>query len=193
MVNEVDSGLRCCASFAKYDRASAWWRTSQLCLDGEWAQFLETWPRSGMTRNGTAYQLPPSALLTRETAFSLLPTPQATDATAGEIIGKDDEFYTTSGGTLRRYNRSGHDSSLSLGRWVKFFPTPAARDYRSGMSQEALHRRQQESSRGVNLSEFTQRLQGGNGKLNPDWVEWLMGYPIGYTALRDLETPSCRK
>ncbi len=26
------------------------------------------------------------------------------------------------------------------------------------------------------------------GKLNPDWVEWLMGWPIGWTALKHLET-----
>ena len=27
-----------------------------------------------------------------------------------------------------------------------------------------------------------------NGKLNPQWVEWLMGFPIGWTDLRPLET-----
>ena len=25
-------------------------------------------------------------------------------------------------------------------------------------------------------------------RLNPDWVEWLMGWPIGHTALKPLET-----
>jgi len=27
-----------------------------------------------------------------------------------------------------------------------------------------------------------------NGQLNPDWVEWLMGWPIGWTDLKPLET-----
>jgi hypothetical protein len=31
------------------------------------------------------------------------------------------------------------------------------------------------------------------GSLNPEWVEWLMGYPIGHTACADSATPSCRK
>jgi len=31
------------------------------------------------------------------------------------------------------------------------------------------------------------------GSLNPNWVEWLMGYPIGHTALKDSETPLSRK
>jgi hypothetical protein len=26
------------------------------------------------------------------------------------------------------------------------------------------------------------------GHLNPEWVEWLMGWPIGWTALEPLET-----
>lgn len=31
------------------------------------------------------------------------------------------------------------------------------------------------------------------GKLNPAWVEWLMGFPIGWTDLEGLETPSSPK
>lgn len=29
-------------------------------------------------------------------------------------------------------------------------------------------------------------------RLNPDWVEWLMGWPIGWTALRPLATDRFR-
>ena len=29
----------------------------------------------------------------------------------------------------------------------------------------------------------------GAGQLNPEWVEWLMGFPIGWTGLNVLETP----
>ena len=28
-----------------------------------------------------------------------------------------------------------------------------------------------------------------SGSLNPEWEEWLMGYPIGWTELEDSETP----
>jgi len=31
--------------------------------------------------------------------------------------------------------------------------------------------------------------QQGSGQLNPNWVEWLMGYPTGHTDLKDSETP----
>ena len=29
---------------------------------------------------------------------------------------------------------------------------------------------------------------GNGGQLNPPWVEWLMGWPIGSTDLKPLET-----
>jgi len=31
------------------------------------------------------------------------------------------------------------------------------------------------------------------GTLNPTWVEWLMGFPIGHTVLEHWETRSSRK
>ena len=44
------------------------------------AVFSETWPTSGMTRNGTAYALPTSAPVTPASGSSLLPTPTTQDA-----------------------------------------------------------------------------------------------------------------
>jgi hypothetical protein len=35
---------------------------------------------------------------------------------------------------------------------------------------------------------FDQIKQAG-GKLNPEWVEWFMGFPRGHTDLGNLETP----
>jgi hypothetical protein len=44
----------------------------------------------------------------------------------------------------------------------------------------------------INFSLINQVKGGGvelsSGKLNPEWVEWLMGWPIGHTALEDAET-----
>ena len=61
----------------KYDPITSSWKTSQLCLDGDLQEFLGTWPRSGMTRNGTAYRLPTLAESTSGTEYGLLPTPAA--------------------------------------------------------------------------------------------------------------------
>ncbi len=64
------------------------WEKPQLDLFGQQEQFSETWPTSGMTRNGSAYPLPPSAHPTPGTASSSSPTalfrtPLASDASRG--------------------------------------------------------------------------------------------------------------
>ncbi len=33
------------------------------------------------------------------------------------------------------------------------------------------------------ISDEERKAMRGGGKLNPEWVEWLMGWPIGWTAL----------
>lgn len=46
-------------------------------------------------------------------------------------------------------------------------------------------------SGGDDLATAVAREVGGS--LNPPWVEWLMGFPPGWTALKPSETPSSRK
>lgn len=83
---------------AKCDPATSSWKTSQLCFTGEWAEFSETWPRSGFMQSGTAYQLPTLAPLTPATDYGLLPTvmkgrcgPGGSQGckTARKLIGRD--------------------------------------------------------------------------------------------------------
>lgn len=65
--------------FAWYNQKSSSWKTWQRCLEGGWAEYKETWPVSGMTRNGIAYQLPILDWHIRDIGASLWPTPQAKD------------------------------------------------------------------------------------------------------------------
>lgn len=64
-----------CEPFAWYDRSTRSWKTWQRCLMTEWESFSGTWPRSGLTRNGIAYQRKPSAPLMNVTVYGSLPTP----------------------------------------------------------------------------------------------------------------------
>ena len=64
------------------------WEKPHLDLYGQQEQFWETWPTSGMTRNGSVYPLPLSAHPTLATASSSSPTvlfrtPLASDAARG--------------------------------------------------------------------------------------------------------------
>lgn len=57
----------------------------------------------------------------------------------------------------------------------EMFATPQARDYRSGSLD-----RWNDPRRSRNLNDQV------GGLLNPAWVEWLMGWPIGWTELQPL-------
>jgi hypothetical protein len=49
--------------------------------------------------------------------------------------------------------------------------TPTARDWRSGKASEATHAK--------NSRPLSEQV---GGALNPTWVEWLMGFPLEWTA-----------
>lgn len=42
------------------------------------------------------------------------------------------------------------------------------------------------------LAEGCIPFEGGSGNLNPEWTEWLMGFPVGWTELNASETPCAR-
>ena len=60
------------------------------------------------------------------------------------------------------------------------WPTPTARDGKGASGHKKLSRR---------LADLTYRARivdgVTTGSLNPRWVEWLMGFPIGWTDLED--------
>ena len=155
-------------SFANYDPATSSWRTSQRCLVEGWATYSETWPRSGTTRNGTAFQLPPLALRTNATGYGLWPTP-TTDSASNRSS---------------RYAQGG----MPLAAAVKLWPTPTAMgDKCVGRMDEWGGSRSREKLRSM-VPESELR-----GALNPTWVEWLMGYPLGWTDCEPSATPSSRR
>ncbi len=148
------SGAKSSGLLANYDRASSSWRTSQICLvaqlngqaDGL-AEYLETWPRSGMMRSGIASHRPLSVLHTCETGFGLWPTPN-----------KSNGFAPFSTLTMQRKQcGETRPSGAKMGFDLKW--EPRCVPYLVG------------------------------GWINPALSEWLMGFPIGHTALPPVETP----
>ena len=146
-------------------------KTSQTCLmeNGEigLSEFCGTFPRSGMMRSGTVYQLPNLARTITEIGSGLLPTPAA-----------------STGGTTpnwQPFRKSGHRAQLTLQQYVRMWPTPAARDYKGARLPETMAKtgRNPETNSLPDSVEF----KGDIGRLNPTWVEWLMGFPIGHTDL----------
>ena len=115
-----------------------------------------------MMRSGTVYQLPNLARTITEIGSGLLPTPTTQDHRC--------------------------DATMNLPRMVakRMWPTPSASDNRDrgNMSNPCLQKR---IEKGKQLM-LSQVVHPTSGKLNPNWVEWLMGYPTGHTDLKDSET-----
>ena len=83
----------------------------------------------------------------------------------------------------------------SCGPKQRMFPTPTTRDYKGGYKTESLTRKDGKSR---HLDALPNAVLDGagvetvTGQLNPDWVEWLMGWPIGYSALKQSVTVKSR-
>ena len=191
---------------AHYNQPTQSWRTSEdISLWGDY-KLLENLPKSGMTRSGVLYQQPVWVRLIDETASSLWPTP-----TTQEVEHPNTELTQT----LRRKSKNGKTShSLGLADAVRVWPTPTADDASNvnpksnrfrglvaavnepmwptptyGKLSGGTGGMQQIEAKylvGEITSEERRAMRAGNGgKLNPMWVEWLMGFPLGWTDLED--------
>ena len=159
---DQDCGQSTRASFARFDPDMSLWKTSQTSVLGGWEPFSETWPRSGIMRSGTAYRLPPSAPITAVIGCSWLPTPTASAFTQNKSLGKNAKVRLSLNGMAK------------TGLW----PTPTARDHKDSGDQEKLAKHAHKKRLGCSVAASNPH---GRGSLNPTWVEWLMGFPIGWT------------
>ena len=192
MVNDPDSGWKWPGSLAKFDPNSRLWKTRQCSLLGDSTEFSETWPRWGLMRDGELSELMTWAPPTAANESGSWPTPRRTDADRG---GRGDLIQAVRGNTNSHFKmwptphgfskdgKSNGPSGNELGRAVnRAYPTPLARDAhnRSGQAKRYL-----EQGR-VNLQDRN-AADGIRGSLNPTWVEWLMGWCLGWTDLKPLE------
>jgi len=185
--SEADFFSRSYGSFARYDHSSSSWKMSQELLP-----FLEPlqelWPRSGMIVAGECYPLMTWERRTIERDGSVLPTPTAQEGgynQSSPTSKKRPTLTTMASKNLwptpvvhGNYNRRGASktSGNGLATVVKMFPTPRA--------SEATRAGQAEGNRKSPGITWV-ATNGQPGKLNPQWVEWLMGYNIDHTALED--------
>jgi len=166
-----DCGEKWPASLARFDLDSRSWKTRQFLLLGDSALFSETWPRWGMMRNGECWERVTREPRIFERESGYWPTPRVV------MPDNSKRKATLNPKTLRYEREDGESFSMNLADAVKMWPTPTARDWKSGKaSPETMARNSRPLSEAV------------GGTLNPPWVEWLMGWPPGWTDLRRLAT-----
>jgi hypothetical protein len=179
-------------SLAKFDPDSCSWKTAQLSLLGDSELSSVIWPRSGMTAGGQCWELPMSAPPTSATGSGLWQTPVADDAVnrvAGKWNSRGEPKLSAqvlmakwpTPTVCGNYNRKGASATSGDGLATAVYQTPVARMYKdNGKNPSELDR-----------NSPTLAMQAG-GALNPTWVEWLMGWPLGWTDLKPLATDRCQ-
>lgn len=68
------------------------------------------------------------------------------------------------------------------GKGAPLWPTPTAGSLCGG-SGHYMRLKALEEAGEITEEERKSMSAGNGGQLNPDWVEWLMGFPIGWTSL----------
>jgi DNA (cytosine-5)-methyltransferase 1 len=88
------------------------------------------------------------------------------------------------------YNRKGasKNSGDGLATFVAKYPTPRTTGLYGGTGSRKMIQKLFNNNQ-ITETERTSMINGNGGTLNPTWVEWLMGFPLGYTNLADSATP----
>ncbi len=174
-------------SFAHYDPATCSWRTCQASFIAGLETYSATWPRAGMTRNGIASQRRPLAPLTSVTgsgSWPTLPTPRLCSGLRSSGLNRTEMQRALQRWLTPTVNDSKNNNGpAQTTRRRQGGPNLNQVVYTTPCADDTGHRKAKYSQGGTALS-----TQAG-GPLNPRWVEWLMGFPTGWTDCEDSATP----
>lgn len=150
-------------------------RTSPALESRDFDVSSETWPPAGSMRNGTCSQRSKSGRPTYAKGSLSWPTATVRDA-------------SPSGGGLRTCTIERATRGVNLNLLAeKLWPTPTASPWRSGSaSEQTMQRNSRPLSEVVGHLYRSMKTPGAASssetrRLNPRFVEWLMGFPIGWT------------
>ena len=167
--SEADYFSRSCGLLMRLDRDSCSWKTLQQSLFAGLKPLPLKLPREGFIVDGLLYPLRRLEQITGGIDGGSWPTPKARDSRG---MGKSDVDRNTPG-------------LETQARWR----TPSASDWKN---RGTIQYRTPTASTGgickepkIKGRQIMLQTQVG-GKLNPPWVEWLMGYRSGWTELSPL-------
>jgi hypothetical protein len=155
--------------FARFDPDTHSWRTCEDTSLSASEQFSGTWPPSGILRNGKCYPRQRLARHIVEKDSLLWPTPTTQENEHPNAIWNENGRRISPGGTTH---------SMNLADAVRLWPTPTTNDARQSFAKSTVY---QSLTKAAGASPL-------NGRLNPTWVEWLMGFPLGHTDLEHSAT-----
>lgn len=186
------SGVSSPASPARPGRSGCSSRTRRTSSSSDSTSYYEILPRSGTMRSGRACPRPSSAPPTSGTGYGYLPRIHDREY-ATELAKLEETIIKLWAGEPARLPK----------KEFAFWPTPTRSDARNTGTPGQLVRRYIPLSCRVRIREDG-TFDASGGRANPEFVEWLMAWPMGWTALKPLETdrlrtwlqglsPSCRQ
>lgn len=201
---EADFGENTHGLFAKLSPNGSWLKMYRgycqsplLGFGGEDSEaYSETWPKWGMMLAGSAMELPTLEHRSSETECLLWPTAsvcgnynrKGVSATSGDSLATAVKNWPAPtaadaliGNLQSTQQKPGSMHSVNLSKAVSW-PTPTQSDWRGACS--AMIRK---GGRKRNRLDFVV-YEKQQGQLNADWVEILMGLPIGWTDI-DCDNP----
>ena len=185
-------------SLAKYDLNTSTWRTVHSSLLEDSTEFLGTWPRWGLMHDGVSYRQQTLVRHTKETASGLWASQNSRDwKDSGPSQGKrkspnlgtqvhwpTPRSCSAMAATITPESAWAENRFPNLETVVgrRLWPTPRTKGMCGGSGAW------NQLNKATTPEEARQMGAGNGGQLNPPWVEWLMGWPLGWTDLRPLET-----
>ena len=205
-------GPRCSEPLAFYDQESRSWRMFGVITLWGLTVSLETLPTSGMTASGRLYRRSPWVRHTVESGSSAWPTPRSSQAMSEDMdmvlerLESGQPYKTRLEEAVAMWPTPRSNPAMAslitpeiandprrfpnletvVGR--RMWPTPTHGKLAGGSG--ANQRIEDIYQDGQITLEEKKAMQAGNGgRLNPMWVEWLMGFPLGWTDCEDSATP----
>jgi len=193
MESDQECGEKWHGLLAKFDRDTHSWRTVQCSFLEDLDESLQTFPQWGMTVGGELYLLPTLVQTTSENESGLWLTPSTVDipTRSAESMKKRLDYRAKIG-----RNGVGAGCLSEQVEWSGIgppigyitkdsWPTPTSNMYKG--SSAAVIRQDGKNRSWDSLHYAVEQVTDIGGKLNPMWVEWLMGWPLGWTDLKPLE------
>lgn len=172
----VSSGRRCCELFGKSGQLGL--LEKMLLESSTWhsTMYYLTW-KEKVTKGGRIlFQLTLREPGTDETESRLWATPNTMDSLTQRSVESLLKMQEKARKGRRRPSNLREQVAPEV---MKLWGTPTASDYKgSGQPGTPSHKKLLDKK---HLR--AQVMQEGTAQLNPDWTEWLMGYPIGWTDI----------
>ena len=183
------SGRKCSALSRKRDPLGCLERT--LLASSAWhsTECLLTWRPQATPAGRLLYRLVPSMHPSDATGCGLWPTPDTMQGGRKVTVGIGNAVALWATPTLHgNSNRkgAGPNSGDGIATQVALWATPTARDHKSIHASAATHDHNsrplsEQVGAALNGSPAQTAKPGASQVLNPAFVEWLMGYPPGWT------------